>query len=184
MKNSIAECRHLTVGSQVVLNDLLTKTICTLDDEFEIVSVLAMVTSGIRTAQKQLSLIIDKAKLHGIDKTYPEILVATVDNVDSWRNAWSKLLTVGEMINPPKPAECLFDYMRNGEKRSAGNLIDISNHMKAHSFDIARADLDIIAGIIHTSIELKRCPTIKGYLKESVNNAIHVDLQDIKLEAF
>lgn len=185
MKNTIADCRYLTVGSQVVLNDLLTKTICTLDDEFEIASVLAMVTSGIRTAQKQLSLIIQKAKLHGIDKTYPEILIATVDNKNSWLSAWSKLLVIGEMINPPKPAESLFGYTKpNGEIRPAGTLIDISNHMKAHSFDIARADLKVIGDIIQNAMDKKYCPTIKGYLLEPVNNCVHVDCQDIKLDIF
>lgn len=185
MKQSIADCKHLTVAGGVVLNDLLTTTICTLDDEFEIVDVRAMVTSGIRTAQKQLDIIVDKSKRHGIDKDFPEILIATVDNVESWINAWGKLLVLQDVVNPPLPAKAPFDYVRpDGQKRNAGNFIDISNHMKAHSFDIARADLDIITGIIQVTIDMKRCPTIKGYLKEPVNHAVHIDCQEIKLNSF
>lgn len=182
---TIADCKYLTVKAGVVLNDLLTSTICDLDNEFGIVDVRAVVTSGIRTTQKQLSIIVEKAKLHGIDKEFPEILVATVDNVDSWIKSWGKLLVLQDVVNPPIPARAPFDYVKpNGDKRNAGTLIDISNHQKAHSFDIGKADLDIVAGIIHTSIELKRCPTIKGYLKEPVNEAVHVDCRDIKLDVF
>lgn len=185
MKSSISECKNLTVKAGVVLNALLTETICTLDDEFQIASQKATVTSGIRTAQKQLDTIIEKAKYHGLDKIYPEILIATVDNKDSWINAWGKLLILKDIVNPPIPANAPFDYVKpNGAKRKAGTFIDISNHMKAHSFDIARNDLNIIAGIVQNAIDKKYCTTIKSYLVEPVNNAVHIDCEENKLDKF
>jgi hypothetical protein len=179
----INECTNLLVNAGVVLNDLLISAITSLDDEFIKADLHAQVTSGIRTGQKQLSLIVEKCKKHGVDKEFPLILGATLDNVDSWLYPWGRLLTLGEMINPPLPAHAPFDYLKpNGDIRKAGNFIDISNHMKAHSFDISGANLSTIENVIKDS--LTRCEMIKGYLKEPVNNAVHVDCQDVKLNNF
>lgn len=182
MKTKLSELTNLTINTGVVLNELLTSTILALDDVFAEKEVRGVITSGIRTAQKQLSIIISKCKTHRIDETYPSILAATVENKEAWLNAWGKLLVIGEMVNPPLPAKAPFDYKRNGELRKAGTLIDISNHMKAHSFDVSGDRLEEIYDTIKYA--QTKIPAIKGFLFEPVNHAVHIDCQEIKLDKF
>jgi hypothetical protein len=98
-----------------------------------------------------------------------------------WQKAWSQLLVIGEMVNPPLQAACLFEYKRNGSIIPAGKLIDISPHMKGTAFDIGGGEnlLEKVA-IIKDLYEMGTVKGFKGYLVESVNNCIHCDVWKVE----
>ena len=178
--------KYLKLRQGVDLTDVIDSRIALLDSYFQ--DYPCEVTSGLRTAQHQLDLIIQKCSNHG----FP-IPNASLDNPDSWLNGWGKLLTVGEMINPPYPAKAPFDYVKpNGEKRSAGNLIGISNHMQGHAFDIGgfnqelkqSRDLMKVQEIVSEADKKEGNIIIAGMLLEPVNGALHIDCKDEKLNSF
>ena len=86
-----------------------------------------------------------------------------------WQMAWSNLLNLGVIINPPLPAVALMDYWRGGLNKK-GMLIGVSPHTKGKSFDLSGTDSLAIV----QSLKLKE--KIKGYLLERENNCIHVDI--------
>ena len=170
--------KFLVVQSQVVLTPAIDNVIALLDPVFEKENLQAHVTSGLRTADKQLSLIKEKAIALGVDKEFPEIHDAAVTNQASWIKAWSRLLTKGFMINPPVSAECAFDYKKpTGEVRKAGHLIGISNHQRGHSFDIG-GEIEKIEALIKSVIANEKEIPIAGFLFEPVNHAVHVDARE------
>ena len=207
---SLSDCKFIHVNDETdaqkfgitaaLLNPLLVSVVCALDPFFEASGVVAIVTSGVRTAEKQLSLIIQKALKHGLDAAYPNIKSATVENVDSWKDPWGKLLCLGEMINPPVKAMAPFDYTRSdGSPRKAGNMIDISNHMKEHSEDLSTPhpqqmteyfvghpmpSLEQVRKVIAGAIASGVVPELKDYLMEPTNGAVHLDCVDAKLNTF
>jgi len=176
----------LKVLPDVVLDPTIQGVIEALEPWFSAEGLPCVVTSGVRTAEKQLSIIVQKAIQHGIDQEFPQIKTATVEDVNSWINSWGKLLTVGEMINPPVPAHAPYSYNKpNGDVRPAGTFIDISDHMKGGAFDIGLGGHTLVQ-ITSVLDKAKTDPTvlIKDYLAEPVNLAIHIDCNGPKLGNF
>lgn len=145
------------------------------------------VSSGKRSDEHQLGIIISKAKLHGIEKEFPQILTATVDNIDGWLLAWGRVLQTGDMVNPPRPARAPFDYIRSdGTARKAGILIPQSGHQLGLDFDIAQEmnKLSDITAILDKALADKMIMDLVGYLVEPVNHAVHVDCKQTKIDKF
>jgi hypothetical protein len=133
------------------------------------------VTSGVRTSEDQLRIIRQYLKSKGLADNYPEAMTALVDDRTDddehfvWQKAWSHLLSVGVIINPPLPAVALMDYIRNGVNKK-GQLIGMSPHTRGTAFDLKGIEsLKIVQA-------LKLKGKIRGYLVERENNAIHVDI--------
>lgn len=168
----------LRVLPGVVLTATIDNVIAELDPWFSAESVPAQVTSGFRTAEKQLSIIVEKALAHGIQKEFPSIVGATVENMASWLNPWGRLLTIGEMVNPPVAAKAPFDYKKpDGSNRPAGTFIDISVHMRGLAFDIGLGSPSspYILPVVQKAFADKSITDLHDYLFENVNNAIHID---------
>lgn len=181
--------RNLMIAPNVKTTASIERTIALLDPYF--VDLTSVVTSGLRTPEDQLGIIIEKAERHGISKLFSEFVehkgkpYAFKCNVEGehlywWQQAWSKLLEIQEIVNPPTKAECLFNYFRPGSKvNKKGRVIDISNHMRGLSFDIGGGtDLDERYRLVHQAAQDGKC-FIRDYLKEVVNNAVHLDLVPI-----
>jgi len=186
--------KHFTtqkgVGNLIILPNVKTtatieRTISLLDPYFE--DLTSQVTSGLRTAQDQLNIIIQKVEQHKIDNLFQEFHEYKGHNYMEkvniggellywWQKSWGKLLSIGEIVNPPTPAEVLFDYFRPGSNvNRKGRIIDVSNHTKGISFDIGGgADLDERVKRVQQAAQDGSC-FIRDYLKEVVNGAIHVD---------
>ena len=102
--------KWISLADGVVLTPTIERTLVQVDPIFE--GEPSSVTSGQRTAEKQLSIIVEKAKRHGIEDLFPEfnagLLSAkvVVEDVEiySWQRAWSKLLSIGDIVNPPLAA--------------------------------------------------------------------------------
>ena len=149
------------------------------------------ITSGLRTEHSQLAIIMQKLARHGKDHEFVEF----VNGVEShwpidktvhlsdigrdlfwWQRAWSRLLNIGEIINPPIPAEVIFDYTNDGRNKK-GEIIQLSNHQHGLALDVGGgSDLKAKAKCVLAAVNSGEC-FIKpnGYRIERVNNAVHVD---------
>lgn len=177
--------KFLKIRKGVILTPTIDAGIYTLDFWFEKENLSCEVTSGLRTTEKQLQLIKEKAIKHNIHVEFPLITGAQLNIPNTWIPAWSRLLTIGEMINPPIATKCLFDYKKSdGTLRKAGTLIPVSGHQLGEDFDIGgfnkelnqAVSLDAIVKVLKVALlsaEVKGI--IAGYLKEPVNGAVHVD---------
>jgi hypothetical protein len=133
-----------------------------------------IVTSGVRVPEDSLRIIRQYLISKGLDKKYPGAISCQIDDKSSngqyiWQMAWSNLLNIGVIINPPYTAICLMDYIRSGVNKK-GQLIGQSPHVKKKAFDLSGIDSQVI---VKRLIEDKM---IKGYLVERENNCVHCDI--------
>lgn len=179
--------KFLTVGlrSGVRLTPIIEPVIIALDKYFEAANLKASVTSGERTSGDQLTIIRNYSKSFGVDKEFPEILTCGVlDKIDfgdgkkifTWQRAWSRLLNKNIIVNPPMPANCLFDYMRDGVNKK-GQQIGYSPHYFGKAFDIGGGidhDPTNELAVIKTAM-IEKVKGLKGFLLERKQNCLHID---------
>jgi hypothetical protein len=183
---SVDNNKWLIVNVSVRLTDTIIPVIIGMDKYFEEEGVRAHVTSGQRTSQDQLDTIVKYARRYNVDKEFPEILTCGLnDTIDfgegkklfTWQRAWSRLLNIDVIINPPRPAKCLFDYFRDGINKK-GMTIGYSPHFGGSAFDIGGGiDHDITneLKVVEYAFKDKKIRGLRGYLKERKNNCIHID---------
>jgi hypothetical protein len=175
--------RFLTVNAGVVLTDVIDPVIHALDTWFE--SNPAVVTSGLRTAEQQLSIIRHYAVRFGLARDYPDMMKPDVEaaidfqgrQVYAWQPVWSALLNRGVIINPPLRAEVLFDYWKDGVNKK-GRIIPPSAHFNGTCFDIGGGpdhDVSNELAVINAVVDIAKPPGMVGFLVERKNNCIHID---------
>lgn len=181
--------KFLKVKPGVVLNETIEARIVALDKYYQAANLVAYVTSGERSSNDQLQTIRNYCVRHGVDKEFPEILTCGVmDKIDfgegkklfTWQRAWSRLLNIGLVVNPPMPAACLFDYIRNGVNKK-GEVIGHSPHYFGRAFDIGGGmdkDLSNEFAVLKAAIA-DGMKGIKGWLMEPKNNCLHIDVEPI-----
>lgn len=181
---NVKDNKFLIVLPKVRLTPHIIPVIVRLDPYFERAQLKAFVTSGQRSSMDQLNTIIKYAKRHGVDKEFPEVLEALPAQKNGkeyvWQRAWSRLLNIGVIINPPFPAVALYDYIRGKENRK-GKLIGHSPHYFGYAFDIGGGvdhNIDNEMAVIKQAWD-ERVEGLKGYLPERKNNCIHVDVERI-----
>ena len=176
------ENKFLIVKTGVVLNNQLDAIIYKLDKSFE--GHTAYVTSGIRTPEKQLSIIKDYLHKKGIADEFIE--KATVkskvtyagEEIYSWQLGWSKLLNAGVIINPPLKAKVLLDYINRSGVNRKGSDINPSIHFLGRAFDIGGGansiedEKQIIIGAIKSGLY----PEILSFVPERENNCLHINI--------
>lgn len=165
--------RYLIVPPSVKLNERLDQVLYDIDCDFR--EAPERVTSAVRDSDDQLRIIRSYLRQKGLDDHYPEAMVCDVvdrvrdDTEFAWQRAWSKLLNLGLIINPPLPAVVLMDYIRSGVNKK-GQVIGMSPHTKGTAFDLSGLDsLRIVQA-------LKLKGKIKSYLIEREQNCIHCDI--------
>lgn len=179
----------LTYRENVKKTPAITRAVELLDPYFDGES--SEVTSGWRAPLDQIRIISEKMKKHGIYNDFPEFDLhmssdpefgVEVDGeiVYYWQRGWSKLLNIGDIINPPVPAKCLYDYFRPGsQENKKGQVIQISPHQRGLAFDIGGGqDLKEKAKRVMRAFQAGDA-FIKSYLCEHINNAVHVDVTQI-----
>lgn len=173
----------LHVQSGVKLNPGLDDVIADLDPYFARAKLAARVTSGVRSREHQLEIIRRYSILKHIAVEFPDVMTCGLDDrtwykgqhIYTWQPPWSRLLNLGIIINPPIPAVCLFDYIRNGANRK-GHLILSSPHMRGMAFDVgggadgAEQEYKVITDAFPLVAR------IRAILLERENNAVHVDV--------
>lgn len=185
------ELKYLKIRDGCHLTPSIQRSIELADKFFE--GEPSEVTSGLRTEHSQLSIIMQKLARHEKDHEFVEF-VNGVENhwpIDKtihlsdisrdlfwWQRAWSRLLNIGEIINPPIPAEVMFDYVNDGRNKK-GEILQISNHQHGLSWDVGGGkDLKAKAKCVLAAVNSGEC-FIKGYRIERINNAVHVDTLQI-----
>jgi hypothetical protein len=172
MKWTAYSNKNLLVPETVGLNERLNSVLCAIDKYWPPAG--EKVTSGTRSPEDSLRIIRTYLKSKDLARLYPEALTCKIDAKATtgwyvWQNAWSHLLNKGVIINPPLPAECLMDYMRDGVNRK-GRVIGQSPHIRGTAFDISGTDsLTIVKRLVEDKM-------IRGYLLERENNCIHCDI--------
>jgi hypothetical protein len=159
---------HLVVRPTAVLTPEIEFILDELDGFLRADKMIAQVTSGVRTAEQQLALIKKRSVAYGLHSKYPSILVATVDDTDSWHDAWDELLNVKKFIvNPPRPVV--------SKRRGSGKLMGISPHMARMAFDLAGPSLVGIEASVHRY--KREGGLISQALLETENKAVHVTIR-------
>jgi len=184
--------KFLLVKDSVVLTEHITPVIERLDPFFEAHKLTAWVTSGLRTAGDQLRIIRNELNKRGLSGGYQqafEDIGAKIQYEDqevyAWQPAWSKLLSVGFIVNPPYPAVALMDYIRPGSKvNKKGQMIGDSPHTRGTAFDIGGGKDGVTNEAMVMEKAMGNVRGLKGYLIERNNNAIHVDCQPIDMTNF
>lgn len=156
----------ITIASNAVLNPQIESVAKALDEHFRKANLKVTLTSGYRSPQDQLRLIRTQAIQRGLDRLYPSITTATVDNVESWLNAWDDLLHRQKyIINPPVPAT---------SRIVPGKQYSASPHSSGLAFDLSGADLDRIAKVVQGYCQ--QGGPLRQILVERNNNAVHVGI--------
>lgn len=181
--------KWLSYGENVMPSDAIDRAAEAIDPFFE--NERSWITSGVRTPEKQLSIIVERVALQHIAKEFPEYethLGSAYDfpvDVEGetlywWQRAWSRLLNTGFLVNPPVPAVCLFNYINPSTKENKkGRIIPVSNHQKGLAFDIGGGkDLEEKAKRVMHASQSGKC-FIKYYIREPKNNAVHVDVEPV-----
>jgi hypothetical protein len=181
--------KWIKLNDNVITTPTIDRTLVLLDPYFENEPVT--VTSGLRTAEKQLEIIAEKVKQHHLEAMFPEWLLFKGNKADVktkidehqfywWQRSWSKLLNLNDIVNPPLAAILLEDYTKPGTViNKKGSVVDISPHQRGNAFDIGGGTrIHERANIILKAANEKKC-FIFSYLVEYVNNAIHINTEPI-----
>ncbi len=171
----MSELKNITLKNGVVTNERIRLKLEALDKEFE--GCPQKVTSGIREAADQIRIIRKYLTSKGLNKVYPEAMICGIDDKETsgnyvWQMAWSNLLNIGVIINPPRAAVVLMDYIRGGGNKK-GQTIQPSPHMRG--VDTACFDLSGLSGL-EIAKKLKEAGKIRNYLPERENNCLHIDI--------
>ncbi|MEM5810623.1 MAG: hypothetical protein QXP66_01835 [Candidatus Aenigmatarchaeota archaeon] len=179
-----SENRFLIITKECIRTSITDPVIAKLDKYFARYNHKAFVTSILRTPSKQLEIIREYVILKGLDKEYPEILSCKVEDKTSddlyvWQKAWSKLLNIGVIINPPIAARCLYDYWRGGVNKK-GELIPPSPHFFGNCFDIGggggkNSSISDELSIITTAMNEDKKIGIRNIVLERENNCLHIN---------
>jgi len=185
--------KFLRVNRGVILTPIIEPVIVALDPYFEAAGITANVTSGLRDEASQLSIIRGYLAKTGLDAKYKKAMTCGIDEMKmigfksayKWQEGWSALLNAGIIVNPPKDAECLMDYIGSDGKNRKGTIIKASAHYKGTCFDIG-GGTDGIEGV--TGNELAVCqkavsdkvPGIVSIVVERKNNCIHFNCIFVK----
>jgi hypothetical protein len=180
--------KWLLLKNAVKLTEHIDPVIYALDDYFMEANVVAYVTSGLRGPDDQFRIIrneIQRRSIQGYSELFDgDVLNKKVDydgqEIYAWQLAWSKLLSLGFVVNPPYPAVVLMDYFRPGSNENRkGKLIGDSPHTRGTAFDISGGMNGVTDEAQCVERAMGKIKGLKGYLIERNNNAIHVDCHPV-----
>ena len=176
--------KNLIVKQNVILNDKLDIVICQFDEYFGYHKHTAYVTSGVREPMDQLRIIKNYCTQKNIKDEFIEkanLLSKVIWNeqeIYSWQLAWSKLLNAGVIINPPKTAKLLLDYVNKSGKNRKGDMFAPSIHFAGRAFDIGGASNGVNdeLEIVIEAIKAGAVPTVTNFVVERENNCLHINV--------
>jgi hypothetical protein len=190
-----SENKWLLVRAGAILTPSINPVIVALDEWYRQYQCRSYVTSGLRDPKSQFRIIQQAAITRGLTKEFPKIIGANIDSVminrtqtvPIWLPVWSRLLTIGFLVNPPVAACVLFDYVhpKSGKKILAGTLIQPSPHFKGTAFDIGgRGEsqdqtIDDELEILKLAFDSGTIPDLLAYTVERDNNALHCDCKKV-----
>jgi hypothetical protein len=94
----------------------------------------AVITSAVRTSERQLDLIKERIERHGMSSEFPELANAGVADTAKWIKAFEWLKQHRIPVDPPA------DYTRGD-----GNSVRGSLHLRGLALDLSGGNLDVLA---------------------------------------
>ena len=184
--------KYLIIKPHVILTEHIKPVIQELEFYFEEANLIAYVTSGLRRPEDQLRIIRNELNRRKLSGEYQDAFREIGEKIEyegqevyAWQPAWSKLLSLGFIVNPPYPAVALMDYYRPGSTENRkGKLIGDSPHTRGTAFDIGGGPDGVTNETKVIEKAMGKVKGLKGYLIERNNNAIHVDVLPIDMENF
>lgn len=172
--------KFLTLGEHAIMTPCIEFVVCALEPYFAAANLKATVTSGLREPVDQLRIIRDYLKKKGLDKVYPEAMTCSVnekgaDGNFKWQMAWSSLLHLKIIINPPVAAICLMDYFNAAGVNRKGQVIPASNHFTGNAVNIGGGGNGIADELKVIEDAKQHIPQIVSVVVERDNNAIHLN---------
>ena len=127
----------------------------------------AMITSGVRTGDRQLEIIKDRIQSYGMTSEFPGIMSATLRDKNIWEPAWEWLKSHHVPVNPPA------DYVDD-----EGNKVGGSLHLKGLAVDLVSDNLDALKSAIESYTDSKQAKSsplqVVGLVRE--RDCVHVSL--------
>lgn len=176
--------KFLILCEGIVRTSITDSVISKLDKYFEQSELHAKVTSILRTQEKQLEIIQSYLIRYKLDGEYQDTMTCHVEDyhtndknekIYAWQLAWSKLLNIGIIINPPVKAVVLLDYIKQGVNKK-GEFIPESNHFSGKAFDIGGgSDISEELYVVSDAMKKDKLLGIKNYVVERQNNCLHIN---------
>lgn len=177
--------KNLIVLASVVLTPAIDAAIVNMDEYFARLGLKGNVTSGLRDAERQLKVIRSYLTSKGLAGKYKDAMNCKAtdklpDGTYVWQMAWSNLLNIGVIINPPLQAKLLMDYIKNNVNRK-GAVFNQTPHASGLAFNIGGGANGITDEARPVELAAKeKMPGLLNYLLERENNAIHCNCYAIK----
>jgi hypothetical protein len=181
--------KYLILGRSVIRTPATDPIIARLDPYFGAADHQAFITSVLRDPAAQLRLIQDFCRVKNIAKDYCEVLTATIGgmmqwngrSVYEWQPGWSRLLNIGLIVSPPRPAEALLDYFKDGINKK-GLIIPASEHFLGTAFDISgrgglNPTIEDEIKVVKTAMTTDPNLGIRNYTIERNNNCLHISCE-------
>lgn len=139
----------------------------TLSQYFSQNHMQAMITSGVRTGDRQLEIIKDRIQACGMTSEFPGIRTATVRDKNIWEPAWEWLKARHVPVNPPA------DYVDDDGNKVGGSL-----HLKGLAVDLVSDNLDALKSALELFVDSKAAKSsplqVIGLVRE--RDCVHVSL--------
>jgi hypothetical protein len=168
----------LVVKPDVVMTAVIAPVIARAEAYFKKRNLKAFVTSGFRSSERQLKVIRGFLQTKGLSAKYPEAMTCKLEDKNEkgeylWQMAWSNLLNIGVIINPPLRARCLMDYYKNG-RNLKGAMFPPTAHANGTCFDVGGNGngVEDEAAALQEAIDDK-IPGLVSIVIERENNCVH-----------
>ncbi len=181
--------KFLILKKGCIRSEATDEVIVALDTFFKLKKLKSFVTRIVATPEDQLKLIKDFLIREKLAQKYPAAMKSKPEDKISnklpspyvWQKAWSNLLHIGILINPPLKAEVLMNYIRDG-KNKRGEIINPSYHETGLAFDIGGQYKGVeiinkVAEIIDNVKNKHHEIGIRDFVIEHKNNCVHVDVE-------
>lgn len=192
----------VTVKQGVILNPLLDLGLASFERWFAGNSLKALCTSGERSAEHQLEIIKGFLDVGGYMTRFQEVVGCGLDDlmdnpldptsttqIYKWQIAWSQLLSdygkgysTGRLVDPPRPAIVLLDYMHGGINHK-GHLLQPSAHIPIPPAPGLCLDLDgnldAIGALLGQVLQSKQIKQFCGYVIEPQNGSVHCEFRNV-----
>lgn len=127
----------------------------------------AMITSGVRTGDRQLEIIKERIQQYGVASEFPGILSAELRDKNIWEPAWEWLKARHVPVNPPA------DYIKDDGNKVGGSL-----HLKGLALDLVSNNLDALKTAVESFVDSKSAKSsgmqIVGIVRE--RDCVHISL--------
>ena len=193
---------YLSVSPSVILTQPIVDSIVAVRPWFQD-NPGSTVTSGYRSPNSQVQVIISYLKFKGLLNKFPEInqgitnnwaasykipinltvLNTSITSIYWWQRAWSYELSddLKIIINPAYEAMCLFHSTRDNGSDRIGSILSQTNHASGYAYDIGGGFDHDPTNEYNVMLKAQKDPSckIKDIVLEHNNDCTHTDVNKV-----